>query len=244
MTTIQELNALLQKAAETIKSLEGEVKKVQTRPTVVHIPGLSLMKGDKGDQGKVGERGPKGDRGDRGAVGDKGEKGDKGGEGAKGAEGKGEIGPKGPKGDRGPKGDLGIGKAGDRGAVGPKGDKGDRGEKGDSGSGDSPGEIVGKINSLKGMGPHIDAKNIIDIPALIIQSVFAGMTSVNFISGEVVSGSGTSFALTNSPLIFLGLYAQGQKLSTARSDYTINGKNITTAQAWAAGDLEADYYKQ
>ena len=71
-----------------------------------------------------------------------------------------------------------------------------------------------------------------------------GMSTGKFISGEVVSGSGTSWALAHSPQLFIGLYSQGQRLSTARGDYTISDSIITTVNSWSAGDLEADYYKQ
>ena len=71
-----------------------------------------------------------------------------------------------------------------------------------------------------------------------------GMSTGKFISGEVVSGTGTSWTLAHSPQLFIGLYAQGQRLSTARGDYTISDTAITTANSWSAGDIEADYYKQ
>lgn len=70
-----------------------------------------------------------------------------------------------------------------------------------------------------------------------------GMSFHKEIAGEVVSGSGTSWTLANIPSLFRGLYAQGQKLSVSRNDFTISGKSITTTNSWSAGDLEADYYK-
>lgn len=60
---------------------------------------------------------------------------------------------------------------------------------------------------------------------------------------EVVSGSGTSWALTNTPTTgTLRLYANGQRLIPgAGNDYTLSGGNITTALSWSAGTLLADY---
>lgn len=60
---------------------------------------------------------------------------------------------------------------------------------------------------------------------------------------EVVSGSGTSWALTNIPTTgTLRLYANGQRLIPGSgNDYTLSGGNITTALSWSAGTLLADY---
>jgi len=68
-----------------------------------------------------------------------------------------------------------------------------------------------------------------------------GGSTVNFVINEVVSGSGTSFTLANTPTTGTQeIYALGQRL-TPTTDYTISGKNITTIATWNAGDLLADY---
>lgn len=59
---------------------------------------------------------------------------------------------------------------------------------------------------------------------------------------EVVSGSGTSWTLANTPTTgTLLLYANGQRL-TPIVDYSITGATITTVLSWSAGTLLADYF--
>jgi hypothetical protein len=69
----------------------------------------------------------------------------------------------------------------------------------------------------------------------------SGKSSVNAVFNEVVSGSGTSFTLANTPtsgtVIVFGL---GQRL-TPTTDYTISGANITTISSWNAGEIISDY---
>lgn len=65
-----------------------------------------------------------------------------------------------------------------------------------------------------------------------------------FVYGEVLSGSGNSFTLANSPVA--GLYAVfntgGQRLREGvGNDYTVSGVNITTVDTFGAGQLIADY---
>ncbi len=58
---------------------------------------------------------------------------------------------------------------------------------------------------------------------------------------EIVSGSGTSWNLDNTPNSrTLQLYANGQRL-TIDVDYTLNLTAITTMSSWEAGSLLADY---
>lgn len=62
-----------------------------------------------------------------------------------------------------------------------------------------------------------------------------------FVYNEVVSGSGTSWTLANTPVIGLqAIYANGQKL-TPTVDYSITSAAITTVDSWAAGTILADY---
>lgn len=69
-----------------------------------------------------------------------------------------------------------------------------------------------------------------------------GSASSSFIDEEQVSGSGTAWTLGSTPVSgSLKLYADGQRLTLAAGDYTIIGKNITTALSWSAGVIFADY---
>ena len=69
----------------------------------------------------------------------------------------------------------------------------------------------------------------------------SGGSSANSIFNEVVSGSGTSFTLANTPVSgSQALYALGQRL-TLTVDYTISGANITLINSLLAGSLLADY---
>jgi hypothetical protein len=78
------------------------------------------------------------------------------------------------------------------------------------------------------------AKMITDIAAALL-----GTPVIN----EVVSGSGTSFTLANTPVSgSLRLYGAGQRLTPgAGNDYTISGVTITTVNSYSAGQLLADY---
>jgi hypothetical protein len=61
--------------------------------------------------------------------------------------------------------------------------------------------------------------------------------------GEVVSGSGTSFTLAQTPVVnSVALYASGIRLTPGiGNDYTITGISITTVASSTAGQLTADY---
>jgi len=67
-------------------------------------------------------------------------------------------------------------------------------------------------------------------------------TGGNMVTGETVSGNGTSFTLAYTPVTgTLAIYANGQRLSVATGDYTVSGKNINTANSWSTGNILADY---
>ena len=69
----------------------------------------------------------------------------------------------------------------------------------------------------------------------------SGGSTNNFVYNEVVSGSGTSFTLANTPIAgSVALYGQGQRLFLT-IDYTISGANIMTVNSWLAGEILADY---
>jgi len=82
----------------------------------------------------------------------------------------------------------------------------------------------------------ITAKMISDIGTALV-----GTPVVN----EVVSGSGTSWTLANTPVAgSVKLFGAGQRLTPgAGNDYTISGANITTVNSYSAGQLLADYNK-
>lgn len=68
-------------------------------------------------------------------------------------------------------------------------------------------------------------------------------SSANLIDNEIVSGSGKSFTLANTPVLGSEhIYAEGARLYPGvGNDYTISGKNITTANSWTTGTILADY---
>ncbi len=222
---MQDQTDLLEKIHESLADKGQSVK----------IEGLNVItvKGDQGDKGEKGDSivGPKGDKGDPGES---------------------MEGPQGPQGIPG------------KTIVGPKGDKGEKGDsiKGDKGDPGKNAELPEVDALITAVIDEIKKKRSIDVSHLRNSEQITGaigklkkldmndqrwhgggMSSSKFISGEVVAGSGTTWTLAHVPRLFLGLYAQGQRLSTARGDYTISGKDITTVQPWNAGDLEADYYK-
>ncbi len=73
-----------------------------------------------------------------------------------------------------------------------------------------------------------------------------GLSSTSLVDNEVVSGSGTAWALAHNPVAgTVRLYAIGQRLTPGiGNDYTISGTIITTAISFSAGQLIADYRKQ
>lgn len=69
----------------------------------------------------------------------------------------------------------------------------------------------------------------------------SGGTGNAFTYNEIVSGSGTTFTLANTPVSGLyAIYGQGQRLYPT-ADFTISGAVITTVNSWLAGNLLADY---
>lgn len=69
----------------------------------------------------------------------------------------------------------------------------------------------------------------------------SGGTGNAFTYNEIVSGSGTTFTLANTPISGLyAIYGQGQRLYPT-TDFTISGAVITTVNSWLAGNLLADY---
>lgn len=67
------------------------------------------------------------------------------------------------------------------------------------------------------------------------------VSSSNFVDNEIVSGSGTSFTLSATPILGSEhIFAARQRLYPT-TDYTIAGAVITTVLSWAAGDLLADF---
>lgn len=71
--------------------------------------------------------------------------------------------------------------------------------------------------------------------------VDSGGSTGTAVINEVVSGSGTTWTLANTPLTgTLALYANGQRL-TPTVDYSLSGATITTVLGWDAGTLLADY---
>lgn len=231
------LEAIDEKLSKPLKFEDSEeTKKEKQRVETVasFIEGfLTSIKGEKGDPSTV--PGPKGDKGDRGPKGDKGDNGDDGLDGEDGEDGYTPV-----------KGvDYFDGKDGKDGRDGKDG------KDGADGKDVTPEQVVAYIKKNRTLDiSHIKNGESLARAATKLGSIDfndqrwhgGGMSSSKFISGEVVDGSGTSWTLAHTPRLFLGLYARGQRLSTARNDYTISGRDITTSDPWNAGDIEADYY--
>ena len=81
--------------------------------------------------------------------------------------------------------------------------------------------------------------------AKVITDLWAALGGGTPVENEVVSGSGTSWTLANTPVSgSVKLWAGGIRLTPgAGNDYTISGSTITTASSYSAGALIADYRK-
>ncbi len=93
---------------------------------------------------------------------------------------------------------------------------------------------------------NVDSKTIVRLtadPATGALLVSSSGGSTNFVDNEVVSGSGTTFTLANTPVAGSEhVFANGQRLYPT-TDYTIAGAVITTILTWSAGTILADYRK-
>lgn len=71
----------------------------------------------------------------------------------------------------------------------------------------------------------------------------AGYTIPRFIDNEIVSGTGTSWTLAQTPITGSEhIFANGQRLTPgAGNDYTISSNAITTANSYPTGTVLADY---
>lgn len=96
------------------------------------------------------------------------------------------------------------------------------------------------ISSTDGVTPVIVWADPVTHRLLTTASGGGGST---FVNNEIVSGSGTSWTLAQTPLSGVQhIYAEGQRLTPgAGNDYTITGTAITTANPFSAGALLADY---
>lgn len=239
---------MLERAARIIERQQHEI---DSKKFEVSLPGVEpiLIKGDPGDQGEQGEKGDQGEKGETGDIGPQGERGFPGKDGRDGKDG---INGK-------------PGKSGRNGTDGKDGKDGRPGRDGADGAELEGFEIVGKLEKLKG-DARLDASAIKNLNKWIGQRsgvVSEGggfsMQAVNdfivaqgfvplakFVYNEVVPGTGTAFQLKSAPVAGTPvIYALGQKLSIAKSDYAItSGGAITTTNSWLPGDIEADYVKQ
>ena len=86
---------------------------------------------------------------------------------------------------------------------------------------------------------------VLGITAKMISDLAAQTGNGVPVENEIVSGSGTSWALANTPVSgTVKLYAGGIRLTPgAGNDYTISGATITTASSYSTGALIADYKK-
>lgn len=84
---------------------------------------------------------------------------------------------------------------------------------------------------------------VLGITAKMITDLAAQTGNGVPVENEVVSGSGTSWTLANTPVSgSVKLYAGGIRL-TPTSDYTISGTAITTTASYSTGALTGDYRK-
>lgn len=84
---------------------------------------------------------------------------------------------------------------------------------------------------------------VLGITAKMITDIAAQTGNGIPVENEIVSGSGTSWTLANTPVLgSVKLYAGGIRL-TPTGDYTISGTTITTASSYSTGALTADYRK-
>ena len=85
---------------------------------------------------------------------------------------------------------------------------------------------------------------VLGITAKMISDISASLGGTP-VDNEVVSGSGTSWTLANTPVAgTVHLWAGGIRLTPgAGNDYTISGTAITTASSYSTGALLADYRK-
>ena len=104
-------------------------------------------------------------------------------------------------------------------------------------------EGVESINGLVGAITLAAGSNITLTPVgntITIASSGSGGGN-NFVYNEVVSGSGTTFTLANTPKSgLLTVFERGQKILPT-TGYTIAGAVITTVDTLSAGDIYADY---
>lgn len=106
-------------------------------------------------------------------------------------------------------------------------------------------QTIAPIRSLaagfRGGGDTVEAGTGVSITVVNGKKVISSGSTITFIDDEVVSGSGTSWTLANTPVVgSVKLFALGQKL-VLTTDYSITGTAITTVSSWDAGSLVADY---
>jgi len=219
---------------EELKKIASEAPKLP--PEI--LAKIKAVKGEKGDKGDafVGSQGAKGDKGD-----------------------KGDVGKQGLQGIQGLKGDKG-----DKGKDGKDGRDGRNGKDGKDAENINIEEIVKPINEKISSGmAKIDGRiKLVDqrwhgsgLSKVTTDSTLTGLgtgasplsvvnsSGITFVENEVVSGSGTTFTLANTPVaLSVHVYGAGQRL-VLTTDYTISGKIITTVNSWNATDIVADYRK-
>ncbi len=225
-------------------------------PTIRHYISIFFSMNRDSLKSKDGERGPKGEIGPHGKDGAQGNMGLRG-----------ETGPKGETGLQGEKGEKGL--RGEKGEKGNMGIQGELGIPGKDGSPDTPNQIIGKINKAtdkidavttlekeiellklrlrKNLGSAGGGDVVVAGTGITITRNSSGKRIITATStstevfNEVVSGSGTTFTLANTPTAGTVRIVAGRNRLYPTTDYTISGATITTVLPWLAGDLLADY---
>lgn len=212
-------------------------EKIDTEIETVHEAlqeGLELVELTPGEKGPRGERGPKGEKGDTGPRGPLGFNGHKG--------------EKGDKGERGKDADIEDLQPEVKKirlellSLMPKGGNMNRNIWVNGNS-----SVLSRytdINLIAGTNVTLsyvnnDTRKTTDVTV----SATGGGGSSTFVNNEIVSGSGTSWTLAQTPILGAQhVYGNGQRLiAGAGNDYTISGTAITTSNSFSAGNLLADY---
>lgn len=240
---------------EKEKELTDLIKELSKQPKLPP----ELMAKIRSVRGLPGPMGPEGPEGKQGIPGTASKI-----PGPVGPEGKQGIGLPGPEGKPGPVGPASV----IPGPMGPPGPPGSDGK--DAEPVKIPDLVIAVIEELKGGNNRLSAEHILNLPTRTrgkylhgggdtvvagsgvtvtpntngTKTISASGSAASFVNNEIVSGSGTAFTLTNTPISGSEhLFAKGQRLFGGGIDYTISGGSITTVNSFPTGSIIADYQK-
>ena len=217
----------------------------------------SLIRGARGERGVAGERGERGEPGEQG----KSVKGPRGDKGIKGDEGKPGQSIVGPQGEQGIPGKNGSPDTGDEIVAKINSSKVLIEAKKVKGLLSLINDYVQREQNIGGAGGRAPAKiqssgttiqrqpTALNFIGATVADAGNGITNITLsaggtvVSGEEVSGSGTSWTLAQTPTSgTLRVFLNGMRAKEgAGNDYTVSGTTITTSLSWDAGQVMADY---